>query len=236
MTRTKPRLPLLVQVVLLVVGILVLLRLLPLLFRFLPIILRFVLPLVALALLVAIIFLARQHYLNARKKKALASTTEGHILSRIEFCREEGTKNLEELKQIRQNIADLKEQLSQGEGLTPKKRQDLQRLLREFEAEFQLRQAKGAFFELALQKLNNVLRNTQLSRTLDSKEEELRRLKEARYDDLASMEELRSDLETEKLYLDTIDELSLKLHSSTSLENALKLRKELEEMTRDLEG
>jgi hypothetical protein len=219
----------LIQAALLVVGIMIFVR-------FLPLLLRFLLPALALVLLGAIVYLAWQQVDKARQKRALAGTTEGRILARIDFCKEQTAQNQEELVHIRENIEDLHRQLQAVEGLTPNKRQGLQRLAREFEAELQLRQAKAAFFELALKKLQNVLRNSQISQTLDAKEEELRRLKETRYDDLASMEELRSDLETETLYLDTIDELSLKLDSSTSLENAVKLRNELEEMTRDLES
>ncbi|MCB0583635.1 MAG: hypothetical protein KDD10_30425, partial [Phaeodactylibacter sp.] len=99
-----------------------------------------------------------------------------------------------------------------------------------------LRQSKISFFETALHKLEVLQHNRLLTQSISDKELELKRLKEGHYEDLANMEELRSDVEMETLYLDTIDELSLKLNSSTSLENAESLRKELEEMTRELGG
>lgn len=171
-----------------------------------------------------------------RRKKARCTTVEGMSEERIEFCREQIRKNEEEAEQIRKSIRELKAQASSGEGLATKAREDAIRLIRAFESELRLRQSKISFFETALQKLEALQRNRRLSQSISDKELELKRLKEGHYEDLASMEELRSDVEMETLYLDTIDQLSLRLNSSTSLENVESLREELEEMTRRLGG
>jgi hypothetical protein len=97
-----------------------------------------------------------------------------------------------------------------------------------------LRKAKIDFFRSAKKKLYHLQRNKQLDQTIASKEEELKRLKEHHYDDLADMEALRSDMELETLYLDTIESLSLQLHESTTPERINELQRELEEMTKDL--
>lgn len=176
-------------------------------------------------------------YLQKRRRlKARRSTVEGMSEERIEFCREQIQKNKEEARQIQKSIKELKGQMATGEGLANKTREDAIRLIREFELELKLRQSKISFFETALHKLEVLQHNRLLTRSISDKELELKRLKEGHYEDLANMEELRSDVEMETLYLDTIDELSLKLNSSTSLENAESLRKELEEMTRELGG
>ncbi|MCB9292132.1 MAG: 5-bromo-4-chloroindolyl phosphate hydrolysis family protein [Lewinellaceae bacterium] len=176
-------------------------------------------------------------YLQKRRRlKARRSTVEGMSEERIEFCREQIQKNKEEARQIQKSIKELKGQMATGEGLANKTREDAIRLIREFELELKLRQSKISFFETALHKLEVLQHNRLLTQSISDKELELKRLKEGHYEDLANMEELRSDVEMETLYLDTIDELSLKLNSSTSLENAESLRKELEEMTRELGG
>ena len=56
------------------------------------------------------------------------------------------------------------------------------------------------------------------------------------YEDLADMETLRSDVEMDVFLLDGIEELTLKTYESNSLETILGLKKELEEMTRDLDN
>ncbi len=176
-------------------------------------------------------------YLEKRRQaRARRTTVEGMSEERIEFCREQIRRNREEARQIRKSIKDLKAQMASGEGLANKTREDALRLIREFESELKLRQSKISFYETALQKLEALQRNRLLTQSINDKELELKRLKEGHYEDLADMEELRSDVEMETLYLDTIDELSLKLNSSNSLESAENLRKELEEMTRELGG
>ncbi|MCB0548304.1 MAG: hypothetical protein KDD19_12045 [Phaeodactylibacter sp.] len=171
-----------------------------------------------------------------RKAKVRRTTVEGMSEERIEYCQEQISKNQKEAGQIRESIKELKTQMASGEGLANKTREDAIRLIKEFESELKLRQSKISFFETALHKLQTLQYNRLLTQSINDKELELKRLKEGHYEDLASMEELRSDVEMETLYLDTINELSLKLNSSTSLENAESLRQELEEMTRDLGG
>ena len=67
-----------------------------------------------------------------------------------------------------------------------------------------------------------------------NKQENLKRLQEGHYDDLADIENMRSDMEYEKFYLDSIENLSNKLLQSDTLDLANSLKEELEEITREL--
>jgi len=168
------------------------------------------------------------------KRKARGSLPAG-VSERIELAREQIKRHREEAQKIRKNLRELRQQERQSDELNIKNRTDIQYLIREFEAELKLRDAKISFYRTAEHKLQRLLHNHQLSLTLAEKEEELRRLKEHHYDDLADMEEMRSDMELETLYLDTIDELSGKISDNLSLEHVEHLQDQLEEMTRGLE-
>ncbi|MBV6656086.1 MAG: hypothetical protein KI786_20140 [Mameliella sp.] len=155
--------------------------------------------------------------------------------SRMEQVEEQLNRNEKEIKSIRQNLRELRKEVHDEDALNAKNLTDAQYLIREFEAELELRRAKSSFYKTVKHKLNRLLHNHQLSQSLADKEAELRRLKEHHYDDLADMEAMRSDMELETLYLDTIDELSLKVPDNLSLEHVQELQKQLEEMTRGLE-
>ncbi|MCB0569647.1 MAG: hypothetical protein KDC66_07795 [Phaeodactylibacter sp.] len=219
----------------LIVGLFLLMAFILVAMRFLPMLRWFFTAGMALAAAGIAVFLATQIFSQSRRKRLMENTTEGRIQLKISHCQEEIEKNKIELARIHASIEELHNQANASGGLSPQRKEEALRLAREFDAEMELRQAKISFFEAAIGKLENMLHNLQLSQTISAKEEELKRLKESRYEDLANLEELRSDVEDEALYLDTIEELSLKLGNSTSLENALHLRRELEEMTRGLQ-
>lgn len=170
-----------------------------------------------------------------RTKKQNRGSLPAGIAERIDQARDQIKRNEEEISNIRKNLRELRKEERNADKLNVRNRTDLQYLIREFEAELQLRQAKSNFYRTAEHKLNRLLHNHQLSLSLAGKEEELRRLKEHHYEDLADMEEMRSDMELETLYLDTIDELSLKISDNLSLEHVEHLQQQLEEMTRGLE-
>ena len=155
--------------------------------------------------------------------------------ARMEQVEDQLARNEKEIKSIQKNLRELRRELHDEDALNTKNRTDANYLIREFEAELELRRAKSSFYKTVKHKLNRLLHNHQLSQSLADKEAELRRLKEHHYDDLADMEALRSDMELETLYLDTIDELSLKVPDNLSLEHVQELQKQLEEMTRGLE-
>ncbi|MBK7407819.1 MAG: hypothetical protein IPJ40_06895 [Saprospirales bacterium] len=79
-----------------------------------------------------------------------------------------------------------------------------------------------------------VLHNYELSKVFAQKKAELKLLREKNLDDIADLEELRSDIEYDRTYLETIDHLSLRMLGSQSLETVHALKQELEQMTRSL--
>jgi len=107
--------------------------------------------------------------------------------------------------------------------------------LRGFQSELKLRHAKASFYRRCIQKLQHMLHNQEVAESLASKKEELRRLQEERYEDIADLEELKSTIEMDTLHLKTIDELSSRMLESNTLDHALSLKNELEQMTRDLD-
>ena len=64
----------------------------------------------------------------------------------------------------------------------------------------------------------------------------LQELQENQYEELASMESLKTNLEHEVVYLRTIDQLSLRMLKSQSLQEAESLRLELIEVTNELKN
>lgn len=196
---------------------------------------RFLLIIVlVLSAIIALVYFSLQHQLNRRKQKAFEQSTEGQIQNRLDYCQEQIRKNQAELLEVEKGIEELSAQSRPESGVAPYNREEVQKLVRSFELEKALRKAKLAFYEAAKDKLSKILVNYQFAQTVSDKKEQLKKLKENHYEDLAEMEALRMDMEMQATYLETIEELSLKMFESNSVESALVLQRELEEMTREI--
>lgn len=216
------------QIGLMVLGALVLLRFAG------P--LRFLIVTLAIAGAVGfLIYLAYEFVRQQRAKSRQDFDLPEGVAQRLQQVEQQVKANEAEMRAIRKSLRELRQEVRNEDALNVKNRSEAQYLIREFEAELELRQAKISFYRTAGHKLNRLLYNRQFSQSLAEKEAELRRLKENHYEDLADMESLRSDVELEILYLDTIDELSLKVPENLSLEHVQQLQLQLEEMTRGLE-
>lgn len=196
------------------------------LFRF-----KVLLPLVLAGFVAALWFLFKQ-WQTSNRKKARKNTPEGKIEERIEYCHTQIEKIDRELSTIQKDIEDLKQNLRSTNDT--QNSAEGQQLLKAFNAELELRQAKRTFFKSCISKLEKLLHNYRISKNIAAKKNKLKALQEEHYEDLANMEALRSDVEMDVFLLDDIETLSLKTLESDSLENINHLRKELEEMTRDL--
>lgn len=204
------------------------------LFRFPP--LRFLIMItLAIGGLLLGVYALWQYIYRQRAAKAYRATEEGIVAGRIEYCEEQIERNKQELKEILQNIEELKQEISKPD-ISPRNRQESERLIKAFSSEADLRRQKISFFELAIGKLRRLLHNHQLTRSIAEKRERLELLKENHYEDLASLEELKTELEMSATYLDTIETLSLRMLESTDYDDAKRLKVELEEMTRDLDS
>jgi len=193
------------------------------------------LMLLIIAGLVFGIYFLWQAFQKRRAERRRESTLEGKAYTKMKHCEEQISRNEQEANEVKKSIFELRKQLEGVEEVSPRKKAEANRLMKEFESELRLRHAKIDFFRAAKRKLERIQRNKLLDETLSAKEEELKRLKEGHYEDLADMEALRSDMELETLYLDTIESLSIKMDQSKSMESVKSLQRELEEMTRDLE-
>lgn len=164
-----------------------------------------------------------------------ARSTEGVIEARVLRCQAEIGKNRKAMHEIKKNIADLEEKLERTIQASEESRQHTRRLIAGFQAELDLRRAKVHFLETCVRKLQTILQNYELSKALAQKKEELKMLREQNLDDLADLEELRTNIEYDRTYLETIDNLSTRMLGAQSLETVQTLKKELEEMTRSLD-
>jgi len=161
-------------------------------------------------------------------------SVEGGIQEKLNYCQTQIADLEKERKNIRHNIQELQSQLKPDYDISPKAQAETKRLIAAFEKEFQLRTTKIHFYQSCIKKLKSLLHNYRLSQKLESKQDELKRLQENHYEDIANLEELKSQLEFDRTYLDTIDTLSLRMLESSSLEEAQHMQLELEAMTREL--
>lgn len=213
----------LIYLILGLVGVFVLIRLVVAL-RF------FIFVVLAIGLIIGIIYWIR----SERKRKAFEESLEGQIAGKLDFCKEMLQKNQEELSDIEYNYRELQSKLKNEDELESETWKELKRLSDGFASERSLRQTKIDFFRACIQRLEKLQRNHQLAAELEQKQQKLKELREGQLEELAQLESLRSDLNYDQAYLETIDRLSLRLLDIQSPEQARALQKELEEMTRDM--
>jgi hypothetical protein len=173
--------------------------------------------------------------IKKRRDKRYAESTEGQIEQRIAFCKGEITKQEADIEVIEENITDLEDQLNGGSEIAPQNRKESDSLIRAFRSQLELRRSKITFYEAVMRKLEILLHNQRLASDLEVKKKKLEQLRENNFEELAKLESLRSDVEMETLYLDTIDQLSQRIQDTNTVDDAEILQKELEKMTKELE-
>lgn len=170
-----------------------------------------------------------------RRQQRYAASTEGQIEQRIAFCRGEITKQETDIVDIEENIDDLEAQINSSSEIAPQNRIESELLIRAFRSQLELRRSKMAFYEKVIHKLETLLHNQRLASDLELKKKKLEQLRENNFEELAKLESLRSDVEMETLYLETIDQLSRRIQDTNTVDDAEILQKELEKMTKELE-
>lgn len=194
--------------------------------------------LLLVALLAAVIYFGYRLFRYGRlraKERAYARTTQGRIHQKLEQFREALLDNQQEIEEIRNNIRELEQKVASTTDISDNYRKESGELLKAFRSELKLRQEKARFYESGRRKLESLLHNLQLAKEIEAKKERLHQLRENHYEELARLEEMKSDLELDTTYLDTIEDLSTRLLESHSVDDAEHLRLELEEMTRELD-
>ena len=154
----------------------------------------------------------------------------------MDECQKHITKLEKEITQIEYEIEDLQQQLSEGIDLRPETIKECHELIKRFEKQLALRQTKITFYETCKQKLQSLYNNHLLALKLEAKQKKLQDLQKDQYQELATMESLKADLEREDTYLKTIDRLSLRMLNSQSLQEAEALKNELILVTKELKN
>lgn len=185
------------------------------------------------ALAIGIIYYLLKNSSDKKEAARYAKTTEGRVAQRLENCKKELSIHQREIADIRQDIFELQESLK-SPNLNPETRRESDRLLEDFRTELNLRKTKVEFYETCQQKLTTLLDNQKMNSKLADKRKKLNQLRERNYEDLAQMEGMKSEMEDDQFYLDSIDRLSLRILESDSVNSAETLQLELREITKEL--
>ncbi|MFT4762251.1 MAG: hypothetical protein ACI9XO_001225 [Paraglaciecola sp.] len=191
----------------------------------------FVLPFIIVAVGV---FLLAAFYKRKRNESIWKKTISGKIDAQINYCQNQIRENNLQTKTIESNIQDLRKRLQVNLEIPEKTRLQTEALITAFQKQKDLRRTKLDFFQSAIKKLKIILHNHELQTELAKKQEALKELQKNNYDSISNLEELKSDLAYQQTYVETIDELSLRMLETNSLDNAEELTLELKEMTKEL--
>lgn len=185
------------------------------------------------ALVIGCIYYFLKNSNDKKEADRYAKTTEGRVAQRLENCKKELTAHQKEIADINQDIFELQQSLK-SKNLNSDTRRESERLLNDFRTELNLRQTKVEFYQTCQQKLTTLLDNQKMTNQLASKRKKLNQLRERNYEDLAQMEGMKSEMEDDQFYLDSIDRLSLRILESDSVNSAETLQLELREITKEL--
>lgn len=202
-------------------------------FIFRPVAFLFFMSLLILAFFGGIFYIVK-HFYDARKAEEYKNSMEGSIKQNLVLCTEQIAKNEAELEEIEFNILELREKLDDKSAINENTIMESEMLISGFERELDLRNAKLDFYRICKDKIKNIQTNQKLSVEIAKKKEKLKQLQEEHFDDLAEMERLRSDMDYNHAYIETINQLSLKMAESTSLTSAQELHDELKLITKEL--
>lgn len=171
---------------------------------------------------------------NRKEKNALKDNFYAQIEIKRQQILDSITGYQNELNEIQRNIYDLKHKLELNPNAKLEAKRESHKLIGGFEEEKKLRMAKIGFYELCMTKLNSIIKNHQLAEEIKQKRKKLEKFQENNIEDVAEMESIKTFIDFEKTYLDTIDKLSLQVLESRSIEDAEELKLELKEITREL--
>jgi hypothetical protein len=154
----------------------------------------------------------------------------GRIQLRFQDCQGKEEKFRSEAEQIRLSISTLRDDLDRSSAAGEDERGRAENVIKELEAEFNLRHAKASFFADCAAKLKILMDRYQLQESISARKQELEALRSANFDDEATLEETRYHLERDTIELDTIAELSKEAFVSFKAEQADELRVRLEKL------
>ncbi len=156
------------------------------------------------------------------------------IRQSIDECAEQLEKLESDIVSINEEITDMELQLAMSDNLRPEAIVEGRILISRFEEQLALRKTKITFYRTCQQKLSNLEANHLMAKKLEEKQRKLQELQENQYEELASMESLKTILEREVIFLRQIDQLSYRMLNSQSLQEAEALKAELVAVTDEL--
>ncbi|MFT7121581.1 MAG: hypothetical protein ACJAZ9_001761 [Neolewinella sp.] len=217
---------------LLIVGaylalVLILLRIIP---RF-AILMALVGVIVGLGVLMALV---RQKWTSKKEERKASNSFDGRIQLRLVECRQKEEQFRSEVEEVRNSIKTLQDDLDRSNKADETEQERARELIKEFQAEFNLRHTKAAFFADCVTKLEELLARHQLHQSITARRRELEELRKTNFDDEARIEETRYHLEQDTTQLDTIAELSKGISVSFKAEQAEELRARLEKIRTSL--
>ncbi len=189
---------------------------------------------VIVMILGAIAFFIFRTIVERREKAELANSFYGQIEIKRQDIQSSIEQYRKELNEIQRSISDLNKKLELNPNATAEAKKESMRIITGFEEEKKLRMTKIGFYELCMTKLNSIIKNHQLAEDIKSKRAKLEKFQENNVEDVAEMESIKTFIDYEKTYLDTIDKLSLKVLESRSIQTAEELKLELREITKEL--
>ena len=195
----------------------------------------FVLLVIGIAFTIGWFIVSGRQKIKARKLERQARNTfSGRIKTRLEECKQKETQFRNEAEFIRERIRSLREDIERSVLADDTEKARAQVLIKEFQAEFDLRHAKAAFFADCIHRLEELLARHQLNQSIAQRKLELDEMRKTNFDDEALMEEARYHLEQDTIQLDTITELSKDISVSFKAEQAEELRTRLEKLRTSL--
>ncbi|MBC6995457.1 hypothetical protein QWY85_10275 [Neolewinella lacunae] len=176
----------------------------------------------------------RRRWLGARLARKEERTFAGRVSKRLRECLAQEERFRSEAESIRESTRALREDLEKSGNAGADEIARGEQLIRDFEAEFNLRHAKAAFFADCAKRLRELLDRHRLHESIAARRKELEALRSTNFDDEASLEETRYHLEQDSIQLDTIAELSRDVAISYKAEQAEELRARLEKLRTSL--
>ncbi|MEM9526431.1 MAG: hypothetical protein AAGA31_07460 [Bacteroidota bacterium] len=163
-------------------------------------------------------------------RKNTKNDFKSRVRTRLHECKASEARFREEAETVRESIRKLRDDLDRISTTDESELERGQTLIKELQAEFNLRHAKAAFFADCATKLQQLLDRHRLQESIAARKKELEALRETNFDDEASVEETRYHLEQDSIELATITELSQDIAVSFKAEQAEELRARLEKL------
>lgn len=193
--------------------------------------------LLVLGIVAGIGYLGYQYWLARKEKQARPDENSfgARVSQRLAECVASEERFRAESETIRNSIATLRDDIDRSTGSAgDDERERAQVIIKELEAEFNLRHAKASFFADCAAKLRQLLDRLRLHESIAARKRELDELRKTNFDDEASLEETRYHLEQDSIQLDTIAELTKDISVSFKAEQAEELRAKLEKLRTSL--